>query len=95
MTLDDLTLDITQSIDIKADIGDVFRSVLYRLGEGSTNAQGESMQMTLEAVAGRPLVPRPRQRHRPPLGARPGNQAPGAAGVERPHVHVVPRPEPH
>ena len=34
MTLDDLTLDITQSIDIKADIGDVFRSVLHRLGEG-------------------------------------------------------------
>ena len=26
MTIDDLTLDTTQSIDIKADIGDVFRS---------------------------------------------------------------------
>ena len=52
MTLDDLTLDITQGIDIKADIGDVFRSVLYRLGEGSTNAQGESMQMTLEQWPG-------------------------------------------
>jgi hypothetical protein len=38
MTLDDLTLDITQSIDIKADIGDVFRSVLHRLGEGRTGA---------------------------------------------------------
>ncbi len=37
MTIDDLTLDTTQSIDIKADIGDVFRSVLHRLGEGNTN----------------------------------------------------------
>lgn len=52
MTLDDLTLDITQSIDIKADIGDVFRSVLHRLGEGSTNPQGESMQMMLEQWPG-------------------------------------------
>ena len=52
MTLNDLTLDITQAIDIKADIGDVFRSVLHRLGEGSTNAQGESMQMNLEQWPG-------------------------------------------
>ena len=40
MTLDGLTLDLTQTIYVKADIGDVFRSVLHRLGEGSTNAQG-------------------------------------------------------
>jgi hypothetical protein len=48
MTLDDLTLDTTQSIDINADIGDVFRSVLHRLGEGATHPQGDSMQMILE-----------------------------------------------
>jgi hypothetical protein len=52
MTLDDLTLDLTQTIDVKADIGHVFRSVLHRLGEGSTNAQGESMQMILEQWPG-------------------------------------------
>lgn len=52
MTLNDLTLDTTQSIDIKADIGDVFRSVLHRLGEGSTNTQGETLQMTLEQWPG-------------------------------------------
>ena len=52
MTIDDLTLDLTQSIDIQADIGDVFRSVLHRLGEGSTNAKGESMQMILEQWPG-------------------------------------------
>src|SRR5512146_1375499 len=52
MTLNDLTFDTTQSIDIQADIGGVFRSVLHRLGEGSTNPQGESMQMTLEQWPG-------------------------------------------
>src|SRR5947209_19549174 len=52
MTLNDLTLDITESVDVNADIGDVYRSVLYRLGEGSTNAQGESMQMILEQWPG-------------------------------------------
>ena len=48
MTLDDLTLDSTQSIDIKADIGTVFRSTLHRLGEGFSNPQGESLQMIME-----------------------------------------------
>jgi hypothetical protein len=52
MTIEDLTMDTSQSIDIKADIGDVFRSVLHRLGEGFTNPQGESMQLTLEQWPG-------------------------------------------
>ena len=52
VTLDDLTLDTTQSIDIKAEIQDVFRSVLHRLGEGFANPQGESLQMILEQWPG-------------------------------------------
>src|SRR5215472_7416813 len=52
MKIDDLTLDTVQSIDIKADIGDVFRSVLNRFGEGFTKRDGESMQMTLEQWPG-------------------------------------------
>ena len=52
MTVEDLVLDTTQSIDIKADIGEVFRSMLHRLGEGSTTAQGESLQLTLEQWPG-------------------------------------------
>ena len=52
MTLDDLTLDIEQHTEIKADIGDVFKRTLHRFGEGSTNQQGESMQMILEAWPG-------------------------------------------
>jgi hypothetical protein len=52
MTLEDLTLDITQSIDVKADIGDVFRSVVHRLGPGSTDGRGETMNMILEEWPG-------------------------------------------
>ena len=52
MTLDNMTLDTTQSIDIKADIGDVFHSVVHRLGDGFTNPQGESLQMIMEQWPG-------------------------------------------
>jgi Activator of Hsp90 ATPase homolog 1-like protein len=52
MQLDDMTLDIQQTVEMKAAIGDVFRSTLYRLGEGSTNSKGESMQMILEQWPG-------------------------------------------
>jgi hypothetical protein len=75
VTIDDSTLDITQSIDIRADIGDVFHSLLHRLGEGFTKPQGESLQMTMEQWPGGPLVPRSRQRYRPSLGPRAGYQA--------------------
>ena len=52
MKLDEMTLDVNQNIEVKAAIGDVFRSVLYRLGEGNTNPKGESMQMILEEWPG-------------------------------------------
>src|SRR3569833_753294 len=52
MNLNEMTLDFNQQIEIKAAIGDVYRSVLYRLGEGNTNPKGESMQMILEQWPG-------------------------------------------
>jgi|SRR5215469_12949746 len=52
MQLEEMTLDVNQHIEIKAAIGDVFRGVIHRLGEGSTNAKGESMQMLLEQWPG-------------------------------------------
>jgi len=52
MQVDEMTLDVNQHIEIKAAIGDVFRSVLHRLGEGSTNQKGESMQLILEEWPG-------------------------------------------
>lgn len=52
LKIDDFTLDSTQSLDIKADIETVFRCMLHRFGPGSTNTQGESMQLNLEQWPG-------------------------------------------
>src|SRR5688500_6058421 len=52
MKIEALTLDIEQSLDIKADISHVVKRVLYRFGEGNTRPVGESLQMVLEPWAG-------------------------------------------
>jgi hypothetical protein len=52
MKLEEMTLDVNQQVEIKAAIGDVFRTVLHRFGEGFTNPQGESLQMVLEQWPG-------------------------------------------
>src|SRR5436190_3208892 len=52
MKIEEMTIDVEQQVDIKADIGDVFKSVLHRFGEGSTNPNGETMNMVLEEWAG-------------------------------------------
>ncbi|HEV8591801.1 MAG TPA: SRPBCC domain-containing protein [Pyrinomonadaceae bacterium] len=52
MNIEDLTLDIEQSTDVKADIGDVFKGVLYRLGKGNAAPDGTSLNMVLEEWAG-------------------------------------------
>jgi hypothetical protein len=52
MNLEDLTLDVEQSVEVKGPIGDVFKSVLNRLGEGNTRPDGVSMEMKLEEFAG-------------------------------------------
>src|SRR5579864_1166552 len=52
MKLEEMTLDVEQHIEVKADVGDVFKGVLHRFGEGSTSPNGESMQMILEQWPG-------------------------------------------
>ena len=52
MTIDNLVLDLAQHIEVKADIGDVFKGVLHRFGEANTTPSGESLQMVLEPWAG-------------------------------------------
>ena len=52
MNLNDLVLDVEQTVEVKADIGDVFKGMLYRLGKGNTRPDGVSMDMTLEEWAG-------------------------------------------
>lgn len=52
MTLQEMTVDSEQHIEVKAALGDVFKGVLHRFGDGSTNQQGELMQMILEQWPG-------------------------------------------
>ena len=52
MKLEDMTLDVEQFVEVKAPIGDVYKGVLHRFGEGNTNPNGESMQMILEQWPG-------------------------------------------
>lgn len=52
MDIDDLMLDISQSVEIKAPIEEVFRQMLHRFGEGNTNPKGELLQMRLEQWPG-------------------------------------------
>ena len=52
MKYEDLTLDVVQQIEVKRDIGDAYKAVLHRFGEGSTTPDGQSMQMILEQWPG-------------------------------------------
>ncbi|MBC7900788.1 MAG: SRPBCC domain-containing protein [Saprospiraceae bacterium] len=52
MNLNDLTLDVEQSVEMKADIGDVFKRTLFRLGHGNETPEGTSLNMILEEWAG-------------------------------------------
>lgn len=52
MKLEDMTLDVEQSVEMKADIGDVFKRVIYRFGEGNAGPNGEPLNLILEEWAG-------------------------------------------
>ena len=52
MKLDEMTLDVEQHVEVKAAIGNVYRTVLHRFGEGNTTPKGDSMQLILEQWPG-------------------------------------------
>ena len=52
MNLEDMTLDVEESVEVKGSAQDVFKSVLYRFGEGCSNPDGESVQLQIEPWAG-------------------------------------------
>ena len=52
MKLEDLTLDIEESVEINGAADDVFKTVLYRFGEGNVRPDGESLQLQIEPFAG-------------------------------------------
>ena len=48
----DLTLDVTQSIEIKAPIGDAYKALLRRLTSESSTPDNKPMPMVLEEWPG-------------------------------------------
>jgi uncharacterized protein YndB with AHSA1/START domain len=52
MSLNDLTLEISQELTIKAAPGDVFQGLLKRLGEENTSMDGRSLSLVLEPWPG-------------------------------------------
>src|SRR5215510_7662929 len=52
MKVDEMTLDIEQQVEVKAAIGDAYKSVLNRFGEGNETMDGQSMQLILEPWPG-------------------------------------------
>lgn len=52
MKLDDLILDVEQHVDLKATPEKAFAAVLYRLGEGNTRPDGQSLELLLEPKVG-------------------------------------------
>jgi len=52
MTLDDLTLDVEQHVEIKASPEKAFAAILHRFGKGNTRPDGEPLQLELEVKPG-------------------------------------------
>ncbi len=52
MTLDDLTLDVEQHLEINAPPEKVFAAMLHRFGKGNTRPDGESLKLELEVKPG-------------------------------------------
>jgi uncharacterized protein YndB with AHSA1/START domain len=52
MTLDEMTLDINQTVEIKAKPDKVFQAMLHRLGKGNVRPTGEDMNLRIEPKAG-------------------------------------------
>jgi hypothetical protein len=52
MTLEDLTLDLHQQVDVKATPEKAFAAVLDHLGKNNTRPGGESLEMQLEPKVG-------------------------------------------
>lgn len=52
MTLDDLTLDLTESVEINAKPEKAFAAMLHRFGKGNIRPDGEPLHLLLEPKAG-------------------------------------------
>ena len=88
LTLDHLTLNVNEKIHVSAPLERTFATLLDQMGPHNETPYGKAAD-DHRAVAGRPLVPRPRRQQRPLLGRCPGHQAAHAARDQRTAVHVA------
>ena len=52
MKVDEMTLDVSQTIVVAGGMAEVFDKMLYRRGEGNFRPDGESLNLTIEPWAG-------------------------------------------
>jgi len=52
MNLDEMTLDLEQTVDVNARVEDTFKGLLNRLGKNNHTPSGESLNLEIEPFAG-------------------------------------------
>lgn len=52
MNLEEMTLDLTQTIEVNATLEDAFKGLLNRFGKGNHTPNGESLELEIEPFAG-------------------------------------------
>jgi hypothetical protein len=89
MKIEDLTLDVEESVEINGAAEDVFKSVLYRFGEGNVRPDGDSLELQIEPWAGGRWYRDRGEGIQHFVGARTSDQTRIATGDQRPDVHVI------
>jgi hypothetical protein len=52
MNLEEMTLDLVQTVDLNANLNDAFKALLHRFGKGNHTPNGESLNLEIEPFAG-------------------------------------------
>src|SRR5439155_6853078 len=52
MNLEEMTLDLVQTVDLNASLDDSFKALLHRFGKGNHTPDGESLKLEIEPFAG-------------------------------------------
>ena len=52
MNLEEMTLDLVQTVDLNANTDDAFKALLHRFGKGNHTPSGEPLNLEIEPFAG-------------------------------------------
>jgi len=52
MNLEEMTLDLVQTVDLNANLDDAFKALLHRFGKGNHTPNGEPLNLEIEPFAG-------------------------------------------